>query len=320
MSKVFKRPMFRKGGNVNEGIMTGIVDREMHALSNPDGVGFSNRTSELAKRNLDILMQNIDQDKGIDPITQFLVEFGPELARQKPGAGLINAIVSATGKPIKSLLETKGKERQFLRNLKSGATQLAIEQAGKEDILSQEIAGRMQLKGMEGVDNIDRVIFENQLKEELGVYVGRPQVATRAAEFKSKFADDLRGEVGGEKYGGVLTFDISNPSEVKANLKTLKQLEGKFVYDPFSNNYKKITFENGRPGVGGEYSDIKSIRTTSAGTTPGEAPLNLTDYQKDVLRKADEARKIKEEEEKKREIQRKKQFFEKSPTLDISGA
>ena len=28
MSKVFRRPMFRKGGQVNEGIMTGIVDRD----------------------------------------------------------------------------------------------------------------------------------------------------------------------------------------------------------------------------------------------------------------------------------------------------
>jgi hypothetical protein len=39
MSNVFKRPMFRKGGEVGGGIMTGIVDREMHAISDPNGVG-----------------------------------------------------------------------------------------------------------------------------------------------------------------------------------------------------------------------------------------------------------------------------------------
>ena len=32
MSRVFRRPMFRKGGNVGDGIMTGIVDRENHAI------------------------------------------------------------------------------------------------------------------------------------------------------------------------------------------------------------------------------------------------------------------------------------------------
>jgi hypothetical protein len=41
MSRIFKRPMFRKGGPTNEGIMTGIVDREMHAVSDPGGVGKS---------------------------------------------------------------------------------------------------------------------------------------------------------------------------------------------------------------------------------------------------------------------------------------
>ena len=29
--RTFRRPMFRKGGNVGDGIMTGIVDRSMHA-------------------------------------------------------------------------------------------------------------------------------------------------------------------------------------------------------------------------------------------------------------------------------------------------
>jgi len=36
MSKVFRRPMFRKGGNVGEGIMTGIVDREQYQVGTPD--------------------------------------------------------------------------------------------------------------------------------------------------------------------------------------------------------------------------------------------------------------------------------------------
>ena len=31
MSRTLKRPMFRRGGAVNDGIMTGIVDREKKA-------------------------------------------------------------------------------------------------------------------------------------------------------------------------------------------------------------------------------------------------------------------------------------------------
>jgi len=39
MSRIFRRPMFRKGGPINDGIMTGIVDRENHAVSDEMGVG-----------------------------------------------------------------------------------------------------------------------------------------------------------------------------------------------------------------------------------------------------------------------------------------
>jgi hypothetical protein len=43
MSRILRRPMFRKGGPTNDmnGIMTGIVDREMHSVSD-DGCRWSN--------------------------------------------------------------------------------------------------------------------------------------------------------------------------------------------------------------------------------------------------------------------------------------
>ena len=69
MSKVFKRPMFRKGGQVNEGIMTGIVDRENHAVSDPNGVG--GQSLSTAER-----LQKISDkypDQSMDPISQFFI-------------------------------------------------------------------------------------------------------------------------------------------------------------------------------------------------------------------------------------------------------
>ena len=48
MSRIFKRPMFRKGGNVGTGIMTGIVDRSMHAED--PFVGDTNQFSDPIKR------------------------------------------------------------------------------------------------------------------------------------------------------------------------------------------------------------------------------------------------------------------------------
>ena len=55
MSRILRRPMFKKGGPTNDGIMTGIVDRENHALSNPDGVGFSDRV----KNRMDLIQSAV---------------------------------------------------------------------------------------------------------------------------------------------------------------------------------------------------------------------------------------------------------------------
>ena len=36
MSRILKRPMFRRGGSSNEGIMTGLVDRKKYNLGSLD--------------------------------------------------------------------------------------------------------------------------------------------------------------------------------------------------------------------------------------------------------------------------------------------
>ena len=105
--------MFRKGGNVGDGIMTGIVDREMHAVSDPNGVGGQ---SEL-KQKVEDKMALIDaisggSGKGLDdPFTQFLLQYGPAIANKKPTGSTIGTIVGAAETPIATLLETQAKKK-----------------------------------------------------------------------------------------------------------------------------------------------------------------------------------------------------------------
>ena len=299
MSRIFKRPMFRKGGNVGEGIMTGIVDREMHAESDINGVGSQNRVKELTKQNLDLLMQNIPEDKGYDPLTTFLLQYGPSIATQTGGRGLIGNLVGAAEKPIASLLTEKAEQKKFLRDLKSGATQLGIEQAGKETLLDKEIQARLDLEA--GKIKPD-AIYEATLQEDFATYPGQPQVAQRAAKFKTTRADDLYDKVG-SRTAGVLTFDISDPEQVKANAKQLKKMDGKFVYDPYANNYKKINVQKGVIGQPTTYMDIESINlkevTNGADTGP---VVEMTEYQKEILagipKYREEQKKLKEEKQK----------------------
>jgi len=115
MSKIFKRPMFRKGGSTSgmNGIMTGIVDREMHAASDPNGVGGQSELKQKVEDKM-ALIEAISggSGKGLDnPFTQFLLQYGPEIATAKPTGNIISTAVGAAKKPITTLLDTQAKKK-----------------------------------------------------------------------------------------------------------------------------------------------------------------------------------------------------------------
>jgi len=146
MSKVFKRPMFRKGGSVNEGIMTGIVDREQYQTGTPDPfVGETDQFPYMAKptgsspqmnlpdlktmtkENIDLLLEAAGDRGGYDPLTQFLLQYGPAAAKQTGGGTFAN-LIAAAEKPVESLIASKQKEDDFLRSIRTQATGAAMKQ------------------------------------------------------------------------------------------------------------------------------------------------------------------------------------------------
>src|SRR5210317_816945 len=128
MSKIFKRPMFRKGGPTSgmNGIMTGIVDREKHAISDPDGVG-SQTFRDTVQNRLDLIESAVGTSGLDDPLTSFLLQYGPALATAKPTGGIIGTAVGAAKEPVANLL----KDVQAQKKLKTGVALEVLE--GMED-------------------------------------------------------------------------------------------------------------------------------------------------------------------------------------------
>jgi len=103
MSRTLKRPMFRKGGEVMEGIMTGIKPRKMFALGTEDQTIVDN-----VKRKMNL----IDVISGggsplSDPLTQFLLTAGPDLVAGKAAGGskleeIIGGVKPGIDKAIKT--------------------------------------------------------------------------------------------------------------------------------------------------------------------------------------------------------------------------
>jgi hypothetical protein len=82
-------------------------------------------------------------------------------------------------------------------------------------------------------------------------------VTERAANFVVREADEVISTVGSKRYGGVLDFNVSDRQEYESNKKRLIELgkENKIVYDPFENNYKRITMVGGQP----QFDEAESV-------------------------------------------------------------
>ena len=150
MSKIFKRPMFRKGGPTNgmNGIMTGIVDREMHSVSNPNGVGNQDIKSKVQNR-ID-LIESLSGGTGLDdPLTSFLLQYGPALATARPTGGIIGTAVGAAKEPVANLLS----DLQAKKKLKTGVALEVLKDLDDKDVESlRDEAQKLAAEGAFGGD------------------------------------------------------------------------------------------------------------------------------------------------------------------------
>lgn len=301
MSKIFRRPMFRKGGGANmNGIMSGITDREMHAESNPDGVGntgfISSSFEELQPQYLEKLKEATSESQSFDPLTKFLLTFGPAYASQRPvGSGFAGAIATAAeaSKPaFKDMFEEAAAKKKFEKELAAGATELAIGQAGKERLLEKQLAAEKEIAAMKtGLKAEDLV--------DLSQY-GSAFIAQNRKDYEEKGLEQKAKEVFKGSYEGLIgsVHGYSEKELKDTPLKWKKNNLGKIFYDVTDGNFKQL-LQTTEDGWGYKLIDIDKYAPPKEDN--GDE-LKLTEYQKDILKKIEENRKIKEEEEKQKRI------------------
>jgi len=127
MSRTLKRPMFRKGGEVMEGIMTGIKPREkfLKGSKDPRTDMFGNITEQM---NLIDKVAGVGDSPLSDPLTQFLLSYGPALVGgEAAGGSKLQEIVGAAKTPLATAIKA-----QTLKD--AGRRKLAASLIGKSKI------------------------------------------------------------------------------------------------------------------------------------------------------------------------------------------
>ena len=152
MSKILKRPMFRKGGSTNDGIMSMIVPkRAMYQNPPADGASIEDNfvldpndpTLQESRRRASILRQaagtgRSERNRLLDVLLEGSIALG---AGTGAGEKLPTAIFKSFQDPAKKYTEGKQKEEDFNRQINLLATTGAISQTDLINLAKAKAAG-----------------------------------------------------------------------------------------------------------------------------------------------------------------------------------
>ena len=213
MSRIFKRPMFRKGGNVGDGIMTGIVDREMHNASDPNGVG--GQSLSTAER-----LQKISDkypDQSIDPIAQLLIQGGLGAMSTTGGGGTFGNLAKAFKDPTTELFKNLGERGKEKRKIAMEGEILDIEGDIKKDVAGIQQKGALDIR----IGKLDQ-LYDIKRKEAGGDKVKLEQIEK---DYQRDFRDAVQGLDESDIYGILKNTSVQETIRDQAESYVLNNLK-----------------------------------------------------------------------------------------------
>ena len=120
MSITLKRPMFRRGGPANEGIMSGLTDRRNYSTGM-----FGNMTEDQIRSNIGMLMGLQDKFAPVAKTRLPLGEVGIALASGAP-------VIDALGAGYRKFVSDDDKRRALMDKRKQAAVSTVLGQAVKD--------------------------------------------------------------------------------------------------------------------------------------------------------------------------------------------
>ena len=230
--RTLRRPMFRKGGEVGGGIMTGVM-RENY------------REGSASERLARVAAQY--PSTAIDPLSQFLIQGGLNLASQPAsGSGVIADAAAAFKEPTTGLFKGLAEQGQLGKKLALEGEVLDIER----DQALEEIREKARLKvGKDFRTDQVRPAFENVVTKRAEAFAQNKNPAVKAspvltAENYTKFTREADPKIKA-KFKGFKPYTYQGANIVA--LPTDKYQPGDIIYDPISKDF--LVFDN----TGGTY-------------------------------------------------------------------
>ena len=170
--KTLRRPMFRKGGEVGGGIMTGVM-RE----------NYDNGTPRPSERITKVLEQF--SEPAFDPVSQLLIQGGLNTMSQTGGGGLLGNVAKAFQGPTGQLFKDMSKRQDVKRDiaLEGVIADIGQEQKDEENRIKKQIADeKLALPELELKQKASQFDKEQTTKIEVEIQKGKNKI--KELEFK----------------------------------------------------------------------------------------------------------------------------------------
>ena len=133
MTRVLRRPMFRLGGNTDQGIMSGVAPRQ----------GFANSgLAEDAKRRKELMMGLAGQSQDRS-LSNLLIDFGLNVASAEPTGSIFSTAAGAAKEPFQRYQTSQAKRSAYDQEIGLAAATSAMDYQDKLAIAKAKAAGEL---------------------------------------------------------------------------------------------------------------------------------------------------------------------------------
>ena len=249
MTRVLKRPMFRLGGNTDQGIMSGVVPRQGFAES-----GMAQDYEEKLKMLQGVAMP---PDRSL---SNMLIDLGLNVASAEPRGSIFSTVAGAAKEPFQRYQTAQAQRAQFGTKLGLSAAESAMAHADKMAQITE--AGKYK----NVTDPMDEM--KKLAAEYLDDYGGDWNLAMNKARFFLEVRPQLATAFGETQIGGIIDQDeIADEKKAKQWMKRNQGKIGQVFYDVNDGQIKRLIQQPGTNTLGFEVINPATITGSAAAGT-----------------------------------------------------
>jgi len=235
--KTLKRPMFRKGGEVSGGIMTGVM-RENYENGTPSN---SEQFREIVQKYA---------QPAIDPVSQLLIQGGLRGMSQTGGGGTLGNLAMAFEQPTAQLFQNLQRQKDLQRETDIAALKMDISDRERKERIAREKEAteatqqfQKDLLGEKQTFTAAESEKDRQLKRDLALADDKDNVYVKTAKVILG-ANASPEEIGNmaSKIATEKTFGVDERAKQTAILKQKEAIEERFgLTEGLLENYYNFT-------------------------------------------------------------------------------